>query len=162
VSGKTALTFVSIYGLIDNGYADTTLNRQLSDLAPLFDDPAHAGRIIMGGDLNITTQWTGSQAKYGAWQAATFQRIAGFGLVDCLDVYRPEGPLEGCGCRDGERCRHIRTQRHPSSQRPWQNDYLFASAALTSRKVLTQARVHDSEAIEALRDHMPLVADFDL
>jgi hypothetical protein len=160
--GGGALTFVSLYGLIDNGYADTTVNRQLSDLAPLFDDPQHEHRIVLGGDLNITTQWTGSQARYGLWQAVTLQRLAALGLADCLDLHRAAGPLAGCGCRGGAECRHIRTQRHPRSNRPWQNDYLFASKALTSRLILTRALVYDSEFIHELGDHLPLVADLDI
>jgi hypothetical protein len=36
------LAVVSIYGLIENGYAVTTVNRQLSDLTPLLD--ARLGR----------------------------------------------------------------------------------------------------------------------
>jgi hypothetical protein len=156
------LTFVSVYGLIDDGYADPTVNRQLSDLAPLFDDPLYEKKIVMGGDFNITTQWTGPQARYATWQAITFDRIKALGLVDCLDIFRPPGPLEGCGCRDGAQCRHIQTQRHRSSRRPWQNDYLFASAALTSGRTLTQAYVYDSDVVRALGDHMPLVADFEV
>jgi hypothetical protein len=54
------------------------------------------------------------------------------------------------------------TQRHSSSSQPWQNDYLFASKALTSKRILKQAFVQDSDGIEGLGDHMPLVADFDL
>jgi hypothetical protein len=152
-AGQPALTFVSLYGLIDAGYADTTVNRQLSDLTPLFDDPAHEKRLVLGGDLNITTQWTGSDKRYGIWEAVTLKRIAAFGLVDCLDLLRPPGLLEGCACSDGDRCRHIQTQRHHWSTRPWQNDYLFASAALTSENILKQAHVHDSDAIRALGDH---------
>ena len=160
--GRTTVTLVSMYGLIDDGYADTTVNRGLSDLTPLFDDPAHERRIVLGGDLNITTQWTGPQSRYRTWEAATFARVAAFGLVDCLDLYRAPGPLEGCGCVDRDDCRHIQTQRHRSSRRPWQNDYLFASAALTKSSALTQAYVYDSEVIRDLGDHMPLVADFEL
>jgi hypothetical protein len=39
---------------------------------------------------------------------------------------------------------------------------LFASKALTSKRILKQAFVQDSDGIEGLGDHMPLVADFDL
>jgi hypothetical protein len=83
--GPRGLTLISVYGLINQGYADMIVNRQLSDLTPLFDDRKHEKRIVLGGDLNITTQWTGAQARYGTWEAATFQRISAFGLVDCLD-----------------------------------------------------------------------------
>ena len=53
--GARSYTFISIYGEIERGYADTTVNRQLSDLVPLFDSTEHDGQIVMGGDLNITT-----------------------------------------------------------------------------------------------------------
>jgi hypothetical protein len=39
---------------------------------------------------------------------------------------------------------------------------LFASKALTGKSILKQAFVHDSDVIEGLGDHLPLVADFDL
>jgi hypothetical protein len=31
----------------------------------------------------------------------TFARIREFGLTDCLDAHRGNGPLAGCGCVDG-------------------------------------------------------------
>jgi len=160
VTATGPVTFVSCYGVIENGYADTTVNRQLSDLAPLFDDPVLSPRLIFGGDLNITTQWTGRESRYRLWQAATFGRIKAFGLNDCLDLHRPPGPLEGCACLDGDDCRHIQTQRHKFSHRPWQNDYLFASQLASKTGTLTRAYVHDSDVIRDLGDHLPLVADF--
>jgi len=36
---------------------------------------------------------------------------------------------------------------------------MFASRALTSKAILTQAYVHDSTVIQDLGDHLPLVAD---
>jgi hypothetical protein len=114
-SDAQRLTLVSMYGMIDDGYADTTVHRQLSDLVPLLDDPSHEGHMLIGGDLNITTQWVGHQARYREWTLATFDRIRAFGLVDCLDRHRAAGPLPGCGCLDGEACRHIRTQQHSRS-----------------------------------------------
>jgi hypothetical protein len=62
----------------------------------------------------------------------------------------------------GDDCRHIRTLRHASSSRPWQNDYLFASAPLTRDGILSQAYVHDSDALRDFGDHLPLVADFEI
>lgn len=121
------LALVSIYGAIESGYAVTTANRQLSDLTPLFDDSVWQGRIVLAGDLNLTTQWTGADARYLPWHRTTFTRIREFGLVDVLDQHRADGPLPGCGCADGPACRHIRTLYHGRSQRPWQNDYAFVS-----------------------------------
>lgn len=153
------ITLVSMYGLIDDGYADTTVNRLLSDLVPLFDDPRLGCHVIVGGDLNITTQWTGRQARYRDWEAATLNRITSFGLRDCLDLGRQSGPLEGCGCADGDLCRHVRTQHHLRSDRCWQNDYLFASDGLVEQGLVRGAQVVDDPALKVLSDHMPLVVE---
>jgi hypothetical protein len=157
-SDAQRLTLVSMYGMIDDGYADTTVHRQLSDLVPLLDDPSHEGHTLIGGDLNITTQWVGHQARYRYWELATFDRIRAFGLVDCLDRYRAAGPLPGCGCLDGEACRHIRTQQHPRSARPWQNDYVFASRQAADERVIG-ARVVDEVRFSALSGHFPLAVE---
>jgi len=154
------VTFVSMYGVIDNGYADTTVHRQLSDLASLFDDPHLGKNVILGGDLNVTTQWTGKEARYRDWEITTLARIKAFGLADCLDLMRPDGPLPGCDCPDGDGCRHIRTQYHPRSARPWQNDYAFASQSLVGPGGITRAEVIDDPHLRTLSDHMPLQVDF--
>ena len=153
------LTLVSMYGLIDDGYADTTVNRMLTDLVPLFDNPILGREVVLGGDLNITTQWVGSQVRYRHWERATFDRIAAFGLRDCLDAFRADGALDGCGCLDGDGCRHLQTQYHPRSTRPWQNDYVFASTELVAKGDVTSAYVVDDPAVRPLSDHLPLVLE---
>lgn len=158
--GANTLVLVSMYGVIDNGYADTTVNRQLTDLVPLFDNPQYEGRILLGGDLNITTQWMGKDQRYRAWEVATFRRINAFGLRDCVDQFRPDGPLDGCGCADGDDCRHVRTQYHARSQRPWQNDYVFVSTRLLAR--VTSTVVVDRNDLRGLSDHLPIVVDLEV
>lgn len=153
------LTVVSMYGLIDDGYADTTVNRMLSDLVPLFDDPTLGRNLVLGGDLNITTQWVGAQARYREWERATFERIAALGLLDCLEIHRAEGPLDGCGCLDGDDCRHVRTQYHPRSGRPWQNDYVFASEGLVAAGRVVGSFVVDEADLRPLSDHLPVVLE---
>jgi endonuclease/exonuclease/phosphatase family metal-dependent hydrolase len=154
------LAVVSIYGLIENGYAVTTVNRQLSDLTPLLDAPAWEGRIILAGDLNLTTQWTGRDARYLPWHRTTLARIREFGLADCLDAHRGDGPLPGCGCADGPACRHIQTLFHSRSPRPWQNDYAFTSTALLP--LVTSASPVNQAGLRRLSDHLPLVIDMDI
>jgi len=151
-----SLTLVSMYGLIDDGYADTTVNRVLSDLVPLFDDPARGKRLVLGGDLNISTQWVGAQERYRAWEQATFNRIAAFGLHDCCDLFRNPGRLDGCDCLDGDDCRHVRTQYHPRSGRPWQNDYVYASDALIAGSQVASCRVDDDPTVRSLSGHLEL------
>lgn len=158
--GSTNLTLISMYGLIENGYADPNVHRQLSDLAPLLDDPQLGHRLVMGGDLNITTQWTDSNARYRRWEQTTFARISAFGLHDCLDHHRSEGPLDGCECLDGPDCRHVRTQYHERSARPWQNDYAFVTDAVLG--ATGRAFVVDDETVRALSDHLPLLIDVDV
>jgi hypothetical protein len=123
------LTFVSHYGLIDNGYAITTVHRQLSDLTPLFDS-ALGKHVILGGDLNITSQF---EAPHRRRHQNILDRLATLGLVDCLALNRPpRSKLEGCPCADSP-CRHVRTLRHAKSETPWQNDYLFVSKSLVTK-----------------------------
>jgi hypothetical protein len=159
--GERPLTLVSVYGLIDDGYADTTVNRVLSDLVPLLDDPTLGTHLVFGGDLNITTQWVARQARYRAWQQATLARIAAFGLHDCVDLFRASGPLDGCNCLDGDACRHVRTQYHPRSARPWQNDYVYASDALVADGQVASCRVVDEPDLRPLSDHLPVVLELE-
>lgn len=158
--GGREYTFVSMYGVIDGGYADTTVNRHLSDLVPLLDSPQHEGGIALGGDLNITTQWSGKDARYREWEMATFARIRAFGLMDLCDISRPAGRLEGCDCPDGDDCRHTRTQYHPRSEKPWQNDYAFASVELVDTGVFQSAAVLDQAPWASPGKHLPLVLEF--
>lgn len=157
--GDAEITLVSLYGLIKDGYADTTVHRQLSDLVPLLDAPGVEDRLVIGGDLNITTQWVGREARYRDWEQATFARTKAFGLVDCVDLSRADGALENCGCADGDACRHVRTQYHGRSPRPWQNDYAFASGKLVETGTVVAATVVDNEELRGLSSRLPIVLE---
>jgi hypothetical protein len=52
--GEQPTVFVSVYGVLDAGYAITTMHRILSDLTPLLDSPL-GRQVILGGDLNAST-----------------------------------------------------------------------------------------------------------
>ena len=163
------LVAASIYGLMDNTgngrirHATTTLHRILSDLMPVFE-----GRlpIVLGGDLNITTQ--PMKGDFGGWWHAQhevlFRRLDALGMVNVtdLDVFdRGEG-APGCTCGQDAACRHIRTIRHfnhPDST-PYQDDWLFVSKTLEAR-VIGGRVVHNEEAWQR-SDHCPLVVDLDL
>src|ERR1700733_4778629 len=58
-----ALVVISAYGVIDLGYAEITVHRILSDLTPLIDE-RRARRMVIAGDLNITTQWSKQHSKF--------------------------------------------------------------------------------------------------
>jgi endonuclease/exonuclease/phosphatase family metal-dependent hydrolase len=115
---------------------------------------------VLAGDLNLTTQWTGRDARYLPWHRTTFARIREFGFADCLDAHRGNGPLAGCGCADGPSCRHIQTLFHSTSGRPWQNDYVFTSAALLP--LVASASAVKEAGLRRLSDHLPLVVDMDI
>ena len=72
-------------------------------------------------------------------------RIAAFGLVDCLGQFHTG---------------HVQTQRHPRSPVPWQNDYLYVSQQLRGRVVACDP-VDEPRAWE-LSQHCPVVADLEL
>lgn len=159
------MTLISVYGVIERGYATTTMHRILSDLEPLFDDPRYGDDVILGGDFNVGTQWRGSDERFNPRDRSVLDRLAAFGLVDCVDARRDElAPEPACPCLDEKPCRHIRTQwnlRYPDT--PYQNDYLFASEHLV-RDRLARVEVHNAldHPAQAFSDHCPIVATFEL
>jgi hypothetical protein len=171
---QTDIVLISAYGLIDDwnpeikgGYATTTVNRLLSDVTPLLDsEPGR--RVIIGGDLNVGTQYTDPSAnephRWGPMNRATLLRMEGLGLVDCLasGVPTDRGPLVGCPCGPAPDCRHVRTYRHDNGAdgAPWQNDSLFASKALSAG--LNSCVAVDHDEAWALSDHCPVVAELEL
>ena len=157
----SGLAVVSAYGVIDRGYADSTVHRILSDLTPLLDQRRARG-IVFAGDLNITTQWSakhkgflrGRQDECLKRDANLFERFDALGLHN---VAVGDAPLENCLCTLGAACRHVQTQRHERSEFPWQNDYIFVTADLLERK--PRVEVLDDEAAWRLSGHCPLVVD---
>jgi hypothetical protein len=144
--------------VIDNNWAQTTMHRLLSDLTPLL----HSGRadrwLVMGGDLNVSTQLP---RPYGDWSKTIFQRIADFGLVDLIEQAAMTHGRPGmrdcpCGLKD---CLHVQTAKHSTGSH-YQNDYMFATPALA--ELLDDCiPATDDEAWE-LSDHRPLIAEFRL
>jgi hypothetical protein len=152
---QTGLTLISAYGLIENGYAITTVHRLLSDLTPLFDSTL-GKRVVFAGDLNLSTQFP---EPSGSRHLNLFQRMNTLGLTDCLALQRPpRTPLANCPCTSTP-CLHAQTLRHPRSKIPWQNDYFFISTALTS--TVTACFPVDSGKPDPWRhsDHCPLVLE---
>jgi len=50
------ITCVSLYGLLEE-ISDASVPRSLSDISPIFTDPDYAQLVLVGGDLNTSTQW---------------------------------------------------------------------------------------------------------
>jgi hypothetical protein len=163
VAGEIPLIVVSAYGVIDRGYADTTVHRILSDLTPLLDERRGRG-VLFAGDLNITTQWSAKHKSFlrGRHEECfrrdsnLFERFAALGLHNLVTRVEPS-PLEGCDCNLGAGCRHVRTQRHERSSFPWQNDYIFVANDLRERR--PKIEVLDDEAAWRLSGHCPVVVE---
>jgi endonuclease/exonuclease/phosphatase family metal-dependent hydrolase len=161
---RTVVTVASAYGMWErdgtgSAISEGTMHRILDDFLP---SVATERQVVLAGDFNIWIQpYQG--AVWPAYQAV-FDRLSFAGFVDCLQSEDGWGrrPLDGCSCGGGPNCRHVRTYRHrwQSSSNPWQNDYVFASAALA--RCLTECRVMDDETYWALSDHCPVLATFDL
>jgi exonuclease III len=150
--GGGTLTAISIYGALEyptrpgkgksEGYATTSIHRILSDLTFLLDGWYGRRSIVMGGDTNISTQlpppWT-------AHHQAVIDRIAAFGLVDCLSLFHTG---------------HVQTQSHNTSKVPWQNDYIYVSKGL--RKSVRACDPEATQAAWSLSQHCPVLLELEV
>jgi exonuclease III len=166
--GRRLFTAVSLYGqweTMPDGraiYSCARLHRIVSDLTFLLANQ-HRRPMFLAGDFNLTTQiaFHGQKPRDTAAARTAFERLDGWGLVDCLTSTRgTRSRLEGCSCDAPDACSHIQTFRlnnRPHS-RPTQLDYVFASPALTKGM---KCRVDASDdGAWALSDHCPIVVDF--
>ena len=164
VQAPTSLVVVSAYGLIDRGYADSTVHRILSDLTPLIDE-RRSRRMVIAGDLNITTQWSSKHRSFlkGRHEECLARDLNLMNRFEALGfhnvVVRTNGPLSGCECQAGDSCRHVQTQRHDRSTFPWQNDYIFVTDDILKCKPTVE--VFDRDEAWELSGHCPLVIEFD-
>jgi hypothetical protein len=55
IRGGERITCVALYGLLDD-LSDSSVHRSFSEVSPIFSDPRYKERVIVGGDLNLTTQ----------------------------------------------------------------------------------------------------------
>jgi endonuclease/exonuclease/phosphatase family metal-dependent hydrolase len=164
IESATPLLVVSVYGIIDHGYADCTVHRILSDLTPLIDE-RRARRMVIAGDLNITSQWSSKHRAFlrGRHEECLARDLNLLNRFETLGfhnvVVRSDGPLPGCDCRAGAACRHVQTQRHDRSPFPWQNDYVFVTADLLDRAPAVE--VFDRDEAWELSGHCPVVIEFE-
>ena len=146
------ITCVSVYGAMDDGYAQTRMFRVIADLIPLFDSD-DGRRVILGGDFNVTSATrpdTGELPRY----RAILSGIESLGLVNlALKAKKLPDPMQGCPCGAVD-CRHVRTfGENPGTQLDW----LYATEELARR--CTRLRV-DHTVMGTLSDHAPLIAEF--
>ncbi len=141
---KINMTLISMYGLMTNGYSVPNLHRIFSDLTFLLNGQINGKRrIVLGGDLNASTQFDLIQ-KNNSHQIF-FDRVEDFGL---RDVYK----LSGCKT-------HIQTLRYKRSKKPWQNDYFFISNTI-SRK-FKGYKILDNERVREYSDHNMVVIEIE-
>ena len=152
--GIGRVTCVSLYGFMDE-LSDASVHRSISDISPIFTDPDYKEYVLVGGDLNASTQWTREDLR--CRDRNVLERFEAYGLVDCLAMKKRE-PLVGCTCDLGDQCRHSWTRldaTHPKLQ----VDYLFASRPL-ARKLDTCEALPPPEWAD-FSDHSPVIATFD-
>ena len=151
VPGIQPITLVSVYGVMDGSVVSTVL-RVVADLVPLFDSP-HGARVILGGDLNIST--ASKDPRNVARAEAVFAAIRSLGLVEAKTVVaEPPASSPDCACGNGGACTHIATWGKADL------DHLFVTPSLAGQ--VTGLAV-DRTAVEAgLSDHAPLVLDLAL
>ena len=152
------LSLISAYGLIQHGYAAGTMMRTLADIEPIFDDPDLGRNLILAGDWNIGTWWSGGDRKYVARHGAVLALVQSYGLTDCIDAHLPQerGRLEGCPCEFGDDCRHVWTHKRAKSKSAYQDDYVYASAGVSSRVVRAEPDPEWDWDL-GISDHIPLV-----
>lgn len=152
--GIGPITCVSLYGFMDE-LSDASVHRAISDISPIFTDPAYNKYVLVGGDLNTSTQWEREDLRRR--DRNVLERFAAYGLVDCLAMTATE-PLEGCTCDLGKECRHSWTRLDPKHPK-LQVDYLFASDALS--KSLRRCEALAPPEWGEYSDHSPIIASFD-
>lgn len=161
IPGLGQVVFVSVYARVDNGYSFMHIHSIINTLIPLLDSKL-GKNVVVGGDVNNCTQVPTGRPLLPRLQNL-FDRFADTGLFDLWDhAFSDRGPLDKCPCGPRPDCRHVRTQRwrNKPDSKPWETDYLWATASLRDR--LIRCHVEDNEASWGLSDHCPVVADFRL
>jgi hypothetical protein len=148
-----SITCISVYGLIDV-YAQTTMLRVIADLIPLFDSP-EGERVVLGGDMNITTATSPSTPELQRYEAI-LKAVESLGLRNLAETAAERPPqLENCLC-GASSCHHLRTYGdNPGSQLDW----LFATPALARQ--CSHLRI-GSGHVRSLSDHAPVIAEFEI
>ncbi len=154
-----SLTLVSMYGLMEFGYASGNVLRTIADLEPVLDSTSLPSDLVLAGDWNIGTWWHGSDHKYASREGAVLSLLSAYGLVDLLDAHLDpgRGRLPGCPC-SLDNCRHVWTYRKDSRNVAYQDDYAFCTSTLTSR--IVAASVDPTWDWESdISDHAPLLIE---
>ena len=93
---------------------ETSLHRTLADLTPILDVRRSRHSVLLGGDLNASTQFP---PPYRDAYRIVHERLLSFRLKN-VSIPADGEKLDGCPCSDSP-CRHIRTLE---GKRPYQDD----------------------------------------
>lgn len=147
------ITCISVYGMIEV-YSQTTMLRIIADLIPLFDS-SFGNRVILGGDLNISTAFNPNSRDWPRYKAI-LEMLEALGLVNLASAAEePPATIDGCICGQ-DSCNHLHTYgSDPGSQLDW----LYGSPVLARHCRSIRA---DRKVVGTLSDHAPVVANFDL
>ena len=119
IEKKTPISLICMYGIEDkasNSYV-SNLHRYLSDLTPILK--GRRRNIIIGGDWNADLQLDGKNGNTPNANRLFFERLADFGLQDCLAPF-VDYPVQ--------------THRHNSDVNfPWQLDYIYANPGIANK-----------------------------
>jgi exodeoxyribonuclease-3 len=140
VDKDTALTLISLYGLMTDAYSITNLHRMLSDLTFILNGKR---KIVLGGDLNASVQFDPKQRNNS--HKIFFDRLEDFKLEDCFKKLKKRYPVQ--------------TLRKPGSKIPWQNDYFFISKSISKR--LVNCEVIGNDLVRKYSDHNPVIITLD-
>jgi endonuclease/exonuclease/phosphatase family metal-dependent hydrolase len=147
---ELTVTFISLYGLMDD-LSDASVHRSLSDLDPIFTDSRYNECVVLGGDLNVSTQMPDGPAR--ARSLTVFARLEALGLKECLEAkWTRERAITDCPCELGVACRHVQTKKGDK----YQMDYLFASESLA----LDDCFPIETQPWRDYSDHAPVLARF--
>ena len=157
--GETRIWVVSLYGIwdktLDTGhiFAEATLHRAISDLAPLLY-ATDTARVVLAGDLNVWRGYGGKKWEPG--YRSVFQRLEAYGLALAGPYAQPGSVLDGCPCADASGCRHVRTYRHQQRKdsTPYQLDFAFSRGV----KVAGCSAL-DEERLWEHSDHCPILIE---
>jgi endonuclease/exonuclease/phosphatase family metal-dependent hydrolase len=151
VPGIQPITLVSVHGVLDGSPVSTIL-RVIADLVPLFDSP-YGSRVILGGDLNITSAT--KDPKHIARAEAVFAAIRSLGLVEAKGlIAEPSASSPDCSCGFGGTCTHLATWGQAEL------DHIFVSPSLARQ--VTAVTVDPAVVDAGLSDHVPIVLDLAL
>jgi len=153
--GRKGLFLVSLYGIIEHDFADSSLHRALSDLTPIFEQGPD---VLVGADLNAFRGYSISGKEQAVRRHQfLFDRFEMLGLA-CIGPFSSTGPLENCPCHLREACDHVQTYRHMNqdSSRSFQNDYVFATKRLRRQLVSCKALATENRSLWEFSDHSPI------